>query len=254
MTNPTEAKPPAEYEPEQWIDEGSVRDVADAATRRASTPRDGRRAAKTLDPGALPALERAVGSRRAPRLGDMLAQAREALDRERYPEAERLAKAVVREASEVAAAQEILGLTLYRLGRWRSAAAALEIARSAAGVRNHAVLADCYRALRRYDKVEELWLEVREASPDQATMAEARIVAAGALADQGDFAGALKTMGPPPTRVRRVREHHLKQWYVIADLYDRSGDVPRARQLFELVVANEPDYADARSRLAALGR
>ena len=57
------------------------------------------------------------------------------------------------------------------------------------------MLADVYRAQRRYDDVERIWAEVRELSPAQDVLAEARIVAAGAQADQGDLAGALRTMG-----------------------------------------------------------
>jgi hypothetical protein len=58
----------------------------------------------------------------------------------------------------------------------------------------------------------------------------------------------------PVTGKRKVREYHLKQWYVLGDLYDRSGDVVRARQLFEMVVAHDPDFADTAQRLRALGR
>ena len=50
-----------------------------------------------------------------------------------------------------------------------------------------------------------------------------------------------------------MREHHLRQWYALADLYDRSGDVPQARRLFREVLANQPGFADAEERLAALG-
>lgn len=246
------------YEADQWIDEGPLRDAADAATARAAKPptrSPGRRAVLTLDDQTLGGLERAVGGRRAARLADMLAQARDALDRERFEEARRLARTVVREAPEVAEAQEVAGLAAYRLGRWREAVTCLEAARAITqGLRNHAVLADSYRALRKYDQVEQLWLEVREASPEPALMAEARIVAAGARADQGDLVGAIKVMGSAGTRVRKVREYHLKQWYVLADLYDRSGDVVRARQLFETVLAHDPSYADAASRLRSLGR
>jgi tetratricopeptide (TPR) repeat protein len=246
------------YEPDQWIDEGSVRDAADAATARAAKApvrSPGRRAVRSLDDETLGGLDRAVGGRRAARLADMLAQARDALERERFEEARRLARTVTREAPDVAEAQEVAGLAAYRLGRWREAVVALEAARSITrSVRNHAVLADSYRAQRKYAQVEELWLEVREASPEPGQMAEARIVAAGALADQGDLAGAIKVMGPAGSKVRKVREYHLKQWYVLADLYDRSGDVVRARQLFEMVLAHDPDFADAAQRLRALGR
>ncbi len=248
---------PEPFAAEQWIDEGSVRDAADAATQRATGAKrsTGRRAAKTLDEQTLGGLDRAVGSKRAARLADMLAQARDALERDRYEESRRLARTVTREAPDVAEAQEVAGLAAYRLGRWREAVAALEAARAiTGGIRNHAVLADCYRAQRKYRQVEELWLEVREMSPAPELMAEARIVAAGALADQGDLAGAIRTMGTIGSRTRKVHEYHLKQWYVLADLYDRSGDVVRARQLFETVLHHDPDYADATARLRGLGR
>ena len=51
-------------------------------------------------------------------------------------------------------------------------------------------------------------------------MAEGRIVAAGALADQGDLKGALKLMERGAEVPKKVRDHHLRQWYVLADLYE----------------------------------
>ena len=33
----------------------------------------------------------------------------------------------------------------------------------------------------------------------------------------------------------KVRPHHLKLWYVLADLYDRAGESPRARALFRRI-------------------
>ncbi|HRE03764.1 MAG TPA: tetratricopeptide repeat protein, partial [Ilumatobacteraceae bacterium] len=116
------------------------------------------------------------------------------------------------------------------------------------------LLADSYRALRRYKDVDRIWQTIRESSPAPSVMAEGRIVAAGALADRGDINGALATMMRAADVPKRVREHHLKQWYVIADLYDRSGDIPRARNFFKRIAAIDPRYADVTDRLAALGR
>ena len=87
-------------------------------------------------------------------------------------------------------------------------------------MRHHAVLADAYRATRRYDAVAELWDELKAASPDPGLMAEGRIVAAGALADQGDLAGALQLLARAREAPKKVRDHHLRQWYVLGDLYD----------------------------------
>lgn len=101
--------------------------------------------------------------------------------------------------------------------------------------------------------VEQLWLELREESPAPELMAEGRIVAAGALADQGDVAGALHLMGRAADVPKKVRPYHLRQWYVLADLYDRSGDIIRARKLFSAVLANDAAFADVTDRLRGLG-
>ena len=52
--------------------------------------------------------------------------------------------------------------------------------------------------------------------------------------------------------VRRPKPHHLRMAYALADLRERSGDVPGARDLFEWVARHDPDLADAASRAAGL--
>jgi hypothetical protein len=116
------------------------------------------------------------------------------------------------------------------------------------------VLADSYRALRRYHEVDVLWAELRAGSPAPSLLAEGRIVAAGALADQGDLAGALRLMTKAATVPKKVREHHLRQWYVLGDLSDRSGDVMSARRWFGVVAQHDADFADVQDRLRSLGR
>jgi hypothetical protein len=51
---------------------------------------------------------------------------------------------------------------------------------------------------------------------------------------------------------RGAAPHHARLWYALADLYERAGDAPKARDLFSRVVAAQPDLADAAERLAAL--
>jgi hypothetical protein len=53
---------------------------------------------------------------------------------------------------------------------------------------------------------------------------------------------------------KKIRDHHLRQWYVIADLHDRSGDIIKARRFFGMIAAADPDFADVSDRLRALGR
>ena len=60
--------------------------------------------------------------------------------------------------------------------------------------------------MKRYDHVEQLWRELREGSPAPDLMAEGRIVAAGALADQGDLKGALKPMERGADVPKKVRD------------------------------------------------
>jgi tetratricopeptide (TPR) repeat protein len=194
-------------------------------------------------------------SRRAALLTERLAQAQEAFDRERFDDARHLAVPLARELPNVAAVHELLGLTAYRSGRWKQAATELETAQALhPAVELLPVLADVYRAQKRWDDVERIWREVRQASPSQEVLAEARIVAAGAQADRGDLEGALRTMSRAAQVPRRVRDHHLRQWYVLGDLYDRAGDTIQATHWFELVASHDREFVDVVDRLRALGR
>ncbi len=118
---------------------------------------------------------------------------------------------------------------------------------------NHPVLADCYRALRRYEKVTELWESMKFMSPPAGLLAEGRIVAAGALADQGELQSAVRMMTHGTSDPHKVQEHHLREWYVLADLYDRAGDVASARRLFVKIQSSEAKFADVADRLNTLG-
>lgn len=197
----------------------------------------------------------AKNTRRAAVLNDRLAQAQEALDRERFDEARRIAVALAREVPDVAGVHEVLGLAAYRVGRWKQAAAELEVAQALhPAIELLPVLADTYRALRRWDDVERVWQDVRDASPAQEILAEARMVAAGAQADRGDLSAALRTMSRAVQPPKRIRDHHLRQWYVVADLHDRAGDPLEATRWFERIAAHDRDFVDVLDRLRALGR
>ena len=241
-------------ETERWVDEGSIRAEAQAATARASSARPRRET--PVDPEVLAELQVAAADpRRAERLAERLTSAAAALDRERFDDARRMVAPVVRELPSLAAAHEINGLANYRMGRWREAAAALDEARHL-----HLdpallpVLADCYRGMKRWTAVDALWREIRELSPSHEVMAEARIVVAGAHADRGELKQAIALMQPAQKAPKKVRDYHLRQWYVLADLLDRAGDTMGATRWFREVVAHDADFADARERLRALGR
>lgn len=238
---------------EQWIDEGSIRAEAAAATARATGVRS--RKPAEIDPEVVAQIHAALTPQRAARLADRLASAAAALDRERFEEARRIVTPIARELPHLAAVHEIAGLANYRLGRWRQASQSLELARQLHPDPSLLpVLADCYRAQRRWVDVDSVWDEVRSASPAHEIMAEARIVVAGSYADRGEVGRAIELLSPATKRPKRVREHHLRQWYVLGDLYDRAGDAVSAARWFREVAAHDAAFADVRDRLRSLGR
>jgi tetratricopeptide (TPR) repeat protein len=244
---------------EEWIDEDSLRAKATGAADRArrSSPRAQTRPARGLDPETSAQIRAAApDERRASHLVDRFAQAQDALERERFDEARRIATPLLRDLSGVPAVHEVVGLAAYRSGRWKQAAAELEAGQALRPtVELLPVLADAYRALGRWGEVERIWAEVRAISPAQEVLAEARIVAAGAEADRGDLHAALRTMArAKDVSPRRVRDHHLRQWYVLGDLYDRAGDPLEAARWFELVASHDAEFVDVADRLRALGR
>ncbi len=262
--NDRDAAPRNDHQQERWKDEGSTR-----APRRGSGSRNNdapihlERDEKRASAPALAHVEATVGKKIAGIVGDQaakrligkLALALDAFEKGRYQDAKRIIIPITRECEGVHLIHEIAGLSLYRLGQWRDAADHLEKARAAmpASTLNHPVLADCYRALMRYEKVDELWKELKDASPDPAIVAEGRIVAASAQADKGDIQNAVRIMQQTKKDPAKVREHHLREWYVLADLYDRSGDVINAREWFKKIAHNDPDFSDVRDRLSAIG-
>lgn len=191
--------------------------------------------------------------RRAEKLALKLNSACVALERERFSEAKRIARSLLKELSSVATVHEVIGLASYRLGQWRDATAALEMAQNLnERVENMPILADCYRAQKRWSDVDDIWKDLKEQSPAPDVMAEGRIVAAGSLADRGDLSAAIELMRKASSTPRRIRDYHLRQWYVLADLYDRAGDIQRAREFFTRVAAADPGFSDVRDRLSGL--
>ncbi len=90
------------------------------------------------------------------------------------------------------------------------------------------VLMDCQRALRKPKKVADLWSQLRQSSPDPDVLAEGRIVAAASLAESGDLQGAIAMLAKAGASkaLRNPSHRHVRQWYLLGDLYERAGDVP----------------------------
>jgi tetratricopeptide (TPR) repeat protein len=206
-------------------------------------------------------ITRAVGSeqaREARELSNRMERAASAYARDRYSEAFRITRSLVQLAPSVAAVRELHGLVCYRLGRWKEAARHLEAARELGrgDVSQIPVIMDCRRAMGQHRRVEALFEELRASSPPADVLTEGRLVLAGQRADRGDIDGAIDLLvsSGAGRNLRHPRERHLRQWYVLADLYERAGDLPRARELFGRVAEVDPALADAPRRLAELGR
>ncbi len=179
-----------------------------------------------------------------------------AYERGRYQEAARYGNELAREVGSVAAVRRIAGFAAYRLGRWRDAVrhldAYVELTDEADAV---PALMDALRALGRHAKVAAAWADLRHRSPDADLLAEARMVAAGSLADGGRLHEAIELLasGGASRALRNPSDRHLRQWYALADLYERAGDLPRARELFQRVARVDDEAYDVVERLDALG-
>jgi len=187
-------------------------------------------------------------------LAARLADATRAYDRDRYEQALSMLRSLARSAPRSPEVRELFGLTLYRLGRWEDALHELRLFSELSGsVDQLPVLADCERALGHYDAVAALWAELRKAGAGSDVLTEGRLVMAGALADRGRLGEAIALLEPAALReVRKPLDRHIRQWYALADLYERSGDLPRAREMFRRVVDSDPELSDATERLAGL--
>jgi tetratricopeptide (TPR) repeat protein len=179
-----------------------------------------------------------------------------AFERGRYQDALRAIKPVAEETPSVAAVRELTGLAAYRSAKWREAVRHLEAYGTMTDSAEHLpVLMDCQRALHKPKKVADLWTALRQSSPEPDVLAEGRIVAAASLAEGGDLKGAiamLATAGASKA-LRNPSNRHIRQWYLLGDLYERAGDVPRARELFERVLRVDREAYDVADRLIGLG-
>lgn len=194
-----------------------------------------------------------LGGRRGEYLLREVMAAADAYAHQRDREALRRLRPVRDAIPDSATVRELLGLAHYRLGNYRAAATELgRFVEMTDSVEQHPVLMDCYRAQKRWRRLEELWDELAVASPSAELVTEGRIVAAGALADRGSLDEAIAVLDRKATDVRRPKLHHLRLWYALADLEERSGNHARARSLFDRIAAHDREFADVAARRAAL--
>jgi tetratricopeptide (TPR) repeat protein len=222
--------------------------------RRSPKPRPSapprRRRVKTTE--ASEELARLAG-RKAKGAQDQLARAADAFTAGRERDALRLLRPLRDAYPEASAVRELLGLTHYRLGNYAAAAKELDaFVQLTDSVEQHPVLMDTMRAMGKYRRVDELWEELAASSPSSALVTEGRIVLAGSRADRGRLKDAIATLDRAAKSPRRVQEHHLRLWYALADLYERAGEIPKARDLFLRIRKYDASFGDVAERLAGL--
>jgi tetratricopeptide (TPR) repeat protein len=240
--------------PEVWIEDDEPRPEK---VRKAPAPvpekRSKRSVTKALPDDVTGELLEASGARRAPRLARELAIAAQAYESGRYADAQRILRRLSELAPTAAGVRELHGLSLYRLGRWKQAKAELEASTAlSASPDQLPVIADCERALGHHDAVERVFEDLRRASPGVEVLAEGRLVVAGSLADRKRLPDAIAVLSRWEASRARPKDWHLRTWYALGDLYERAGELPRARALFQRLVDHDPDFFDAAERLSAL--
>ena len=200
------------------------------------------------------ALKRSLGAEMVKRNVRRIDDAAAEYSEDHVQSAQKILKPLVDKAPDIAEVRELSGLINYRLGKWKAAIEDLEMFREITGsAEQHPVLADCHRALGHWDDVEQLWLELGEQSPTPDLVNEGRIVTAGALADRGRMADAVRMLEKGWKAPKRPAEHHLRRAYALADLYERSGANVRARDLFGWISTHDARFADVKDRIKQLG-
>jgi tetratricopeptide (TPR) repeat protein len=157
-------------------------------------------------------------------------------------------------ASRSGAIREVLGIALYRAGRFRDALRELQAYRRMTGRadQNH-LIADSHRALGAPEKAVEPALEAVRAPLAEEVRVEAAIVGASALADLGRFTEALGVLRSLQRHGEVVRPFELRLWYVTGEVLERAGRTGEAAEEFRRIVRHDPQAFDAAERLARLG-
>ena len=182
-----------------------------------------------------------------------MADATYAYEHERYQDARRVLRVLSDEVPGSAAVRELYGLVLYRLGQWPAAARQLETFRT---LRARSTSTPSWRtatgpsAATTTPKICGRTCAPRPRAATSSPKGASSPPGAGPI--RATWPGAIELLERAARRVARAQERHLRQWYALADLYERAGDLPRARDLFSRVAATDPDAFDVRRRLRAL--
>lgn len=157
-------------------------------------------------------------------------------------------------APRAASVREVLGLAFYGAERWQEAVTELKAYRRLSGRQdqNH-LIADALRGLGRPEEAVPLAEEELRSEVSNEAKAEAVVVAASALADQGRFPEALAFLDRARTRDDVAEGYTLRLWYVRADILERAGRPQDAAAQFRKILRHDSSAFDVAERLAQLG-
>jgi tetratricopeptide (TPR) repeat protein len=184
-----------------------------------------------------------------------LARAIELLERGDSGAAVVEAEKAKKQANRSAGVREVLGLAYYGQSRWQDAVTELKAYRRISGRpdQNH-LIADSLRGLGKPQEAVPLAEEaLRDRAVPASAKAEAVIVAAAALADQGRVAEALAFLRRASTKEDVSEPWTLRLWYVRGDVLEKAGRRDEAAAEFRKIVRHDAGAFDAAERLAALG-
>lgn len=185
----------------------------------------------------------------APRVRAFLEEAVDAYEEEDFDAALVPLLQAKEKAPRSATVRELLGLVYYRLGRWREAARELSAYRRLSDRRDQDhVLADCERALGRPEKALEILDGIKGSDVGEELLVEGFVIAAGALRDLGRTDEAVSLLHRGPIRAPVVLPYHLRLWYALADALEEAGRRVEARDWWDLIYAEDPEFFDVEKR------
>jgi hypothetical protein len=157
-------------------------------------------------------------------------------------------------ASRVGVVREACGVAAYLTGRWAEALSELRAARRLTGRAGYvAIMADCERALGRYDRALAL-VNGPDARPaDRAEEVELRIVESGIRRDMGAAEAAVVLLQLPELTDGRIRPWSARLYYAYADSLLDVGRLDEARDWFaRAAAADQEGETDAAERFDEL--
>ncbi len=166
------------------------------------------------------------------------------------------AEAARRRAARLPITREAAAETAYAAGDYSTALSEFRALRRMRGGNEYLpAMADCERALGRYQAALKLLREGLSANPEMAELIELRLVEAGIRVETGNADEALRLLRAEIEQVgaRGPKLSRARLRYAYADLLEQMGEGDQAERWFDAVVRLDPDQStDAADRADAL--